>query len=163
MYQNQETQYGHHVTTTDCQHAHLHGRIHRQANYQTCKIFHKKKSFKPLTEAEDLKAKKCRKHIVSYHTLRAFMRLVSGLETSELIESRSVRGTPYSLCIVKTRRVLHWWYTLGAVACLVSPMASKYLLKDSMLAASFWKSTSSSMDSRISFTIPTYWTDQEIT
>lgn len=44
----------------------------------------------------------------AYHTFRAVMRLVSGLETSELIESKSVRGTPYSLSIVKTRLVLHW-------------------------------------------------------
>lgn len=35
-YQNQEIQYDHHVITTNCQHAHLHGNFHMQANYQTC-------------------------------------------------------------------------------------------------------------------------------
>lgn len=30
----------------------------------------------------------------TYHTLSAVIRLASGLETSDFIESRSVRGTP---------------------------------------------------------------------
>lgn len=35
-YQSQEIQYGHHVEATDSQHAHLHEKIHMQANFQTC-------------------------------------------------------------------------------------------------------------------------------
>lgn len=92
----------------------------------------------------------------SYHTLSAVIRLFSGLETSDLMESRSVRGTPYSLSIVSTRRLLQCLYTLGAVACPDNPMVSRYLLNDSMFRASLLKSTSSSIDSRISLTIPTY-------
>lgn len=37
-YQSLEIQSGHHVEATDFRHAHLHEKIHMQANFQTCNI-----------------------------------------------------------------------------------------------------------------------------
>ncbi|BAT00691.1 Os07g0227750 [Oryza sativa Japonica Group] len=63
----------------------------------------------------------------AYQTLSAVTKVSSGSGTRDLIESRSVSGTPYNLSIVRTRFVLQWRYTKGALACLSNPIASMYL------------------------------------
>lgn len=132
IYQNQETQSGHHATAISFLHVHQRGSFHKQANFQTCRLYHMKINFPNSYTYRRNNLNFNIEFQRSYHTLSAVIRLFSGLETSDLIESRSVRGTPYSLSIVSTRRLLQYLYTLGAVACPVNPMVSRYLLNDSM-------------------------------